>query len=112
MKRKSRKIKGGFIDQEGFIYQEDSSSSSSHQLNQTDQSIEQTGKDVVQTGKDIVDASIELVVSMKDLGVSIFKEIESVTHMHQEINNLSSQTSASTIPTVSASPTFTAPKFN
>jgi hypothetical protein len=95
MKRKSRKIKGGFIH-----------------LNQTEQGLVQTGKDVVQTGKDIVDASIELVVSLKDLGVSIFKEIDSVTHIHQEINNVSSQTSPSTIPTFNSSPSFTTSSFS
>jgi len=59
-----------------------------------------------QNGGDIISASIDAINSMKDLGHSIFNEIYSITHIQDQINNISKVTA---IPSVNGPPPFNAP---
>jgi len=59
-------------------------------------------------GDDVISASIDTVNAMKNLGQSIFNEIYSITHIQQQINNVSEVTA---IPTVNGPPPFNAPKI-
>jgi hypothetical protein len=60
-------------------------------------------------GDNVIDASIDIINSMIALGQSIFTEIDSITHIQSDINNVSKTTSA--IPTVSSPPQFNPPSL-
>ena len=59
-------------------------------------------------GDNVISASIDAVNAMKSLGKSIFNEIYSITHIQQQINNVSQVTA---IPTVNGPPPFNAPRM-
>lgn len=65
-------------------------------------------KKVQHGGVDIITASNELVKSMADLGKSIFYEINAITNIQSDINNVSALTS---LPSVSSPPQFNPPKL-
>jgi hypothetical protein len=59
-------------------------------------------------GDNVINASADVIKSMKDLGQSIFNEIYSITHIQNDINNVSQVTA---IPTVSGPTQFNPPKL-
>jgi hypothetical protein len=61
-------------------------------------------------GQNIVQATSNLVQSMVDLGKSIFIEIDSITNISSDINNVSLKTSS--IPSVSSPPPLHSPSLN
>ena len=61
-------------------------------------------------GEDVISASSDLINSMVALGKSIFFEIDAITHISSDINNVSQQTAAT--PTVSSPPPFNPPNLN
>jgi hypothetical protein len=56
---------------------------------------------------DVVDASVNLIESMVYLGESIFKEIDAITNIQNDINN--GPTATNSVPQVQGPPPFTAP---
>jgi hypothetical protein len=68
----------------------------------------QNGGDNGDNGDNVINASADVIKSMKDLGQSIFNEIYSITHIQNDINNVSEVTA---IPTVSEPTQFNPPKL-
>jgi hypothetical protein len=63
----------------------------------------------IQEGGNVIQASIDLINSLKDLGKSIFTEINSITNISSDINTVAASQKNTPNDSISGPPSFKSP---